>query len=190
MNLRWGKPGCGLKLPAGPPLDLIVACGGGNTDGFDLIQAHKALDAASRFLRDGGEILYFAALDGGAGSPEMEAFIGRPTAGVDHGSLSETMGAVWTHDPTAGGKDREIPCSPVLGRNVRSHQPVGFEAVDEPETVLDRWRAEKPGATVGVMAASAVLPLCRVDPDQGHNVKTHDHRRRRGTARVRPHGGI
>ncbi len=35
---------------------------------------------------------------------------------------------------------------------------LGFEPVENPEAVLDRWRRDHPRASVGVMAASAVYP--------------------------------
>jgi hypothetical protein len=35
---------------------------------------------------------------------------------------------------------------------------LGFEPTPDPETVVQRWRDERPGATVGVMVGAAVFP--------------------------------
>lgn len=49
------------------PFDLVIASAGGFPYDFTYYQAHKALEHASRAVRDGGCILFVSSLDGGPG---------------------------------------------------------------------------------------------------------------------------
>jgi nickel-dependent lactate racemase len=140
------------------PFDLMVACGGGAPSDRTLIQGHKSLDAACRFLEPGGEILYVAALDGGLGSRDMAPFVEDPrpeailnrlaTGWVQYGHTTLRL-----IEKTS--RFRVRLCSrldPDLARKL------GFEPVADPEAVVEEWRAKHPGAHVGVMAGAAVYP--------------------------------
>jgi hypothetical protein len=138
---------------------LIVASAGGHPADATLIQAHKGLDAACRFATDGAEVLYVAALGSGPGSSAMTPFLDDP----DPDRLLKALRREWIQyghttyrlvDKTSrhrihlvsGWKD------PVLAR-------LGFEPAADPAAVVARWRRERPGATVGVMAEGAVYPV-------------------------------
>ncbi len=147
-----------FEVPGERSLDLIVACGGGSPTDSTLIQAHKAFDAACRFLREGGEILFVAALDGGTGSPEMEVFLTDPKPSSILALLQERW-VQYGHTTL-----RLLEKTGKFRVHLYSNQPaelgrqLGFEPVENPEAVLDRWRRDHPRASVGVMAASAVYP--------------------------------
>ena len=53
------------------PLDAVVVSAGGTPADRDLVQAHKALDAVSPVVRDGGTVVLVAACGDGAGNHEL-----------------------------------------------------------------------------------------------------------------------
>lgn len=147
-----------FELPSGPPLDLIVACGGGTPTDSTLIQAHKAFDSACRFLRPGGEILYLAALDSGSGSPEMEQFLTDPQPETILAALDRRWVQYGHTTLRLVEKTRRYRSLLVSKMEPSVARRLGFECVNDPDVVLERWRSDHPGATVGVMSASAVYP--------------------------------
>ncbi|NNE65380.1 MAG: nickel-dependent lactate racemase [Pyrinomonadaceae bacterium] len=58
---------------------VIASCGGFPFD-INLIQAHKAIDAASRACKEGGSIVLIAECSDGFGSTEFEKWLGRENA--------------------------------------------------------------------------------------------------------------
>jgi nickel-dependent lactate racemase len=147
-----------FEVGVGEALELMVACAGGTPSDATMIQAHKALDAACSFLAPGGELLFAASLDLGAGSPAMTPFLEdpRPPAILDR--LAEgwvQYGHTTLRLLEKTSRYRISLCStlePGLARRL------GFEPVADLNTVADRWRSEQPGARVGVMASRAVYP--------------------------------
>jgi len=147
-----------FSVAPGPPFDLMVACGGGAPSDATLIQGHKSLDAACRFLKPGGEILHVASLDGGLGSEDMAPFLDDPRPE----SIMERLARGWVQyghttlrlvEKTSRHRVRlHSRLDPDLARKL------GFEVVSDPEAVIGEWRANHPGATVGVMAGTAVYP--------------------------------
>ncbi len=137
---------------------LMVACGGGAPSDQTLIQAHKALDAACRFVEDDGEVLFAAELSGGPGSPEMEPFLADPRPAA----VIERLRRQWIQyghttlrivEKTARVRVHLVSrLAPELCRRL------GFHPAADPDSVLDRWREERPGATVGVVAGPPVFP--------------------------------
>ena len=152
-----------FETAPGTPFDLMVACGGGAPSDRTLIQGHKSLDAACRFLAPGGEILYVAALDGGLGSEDMAPFIDdpRPAAILDRlaqGWVQYGHTTLRLIEKTSRHRVRlHSHLDPNLARRL------GFEPVSDPEAVIEEWRRDHPGAQVGVMAGTAVYP-CPEDP--------------------------
>jgi nickel-dependent lactate racemase len=138
--------------------ELMVACGGGSPSDETLIQAHKGLDAACRFLKPGGEILYLASLEGGAGSSAMEEFLADPRPAV----IQRKLGEGWVQY----GHTTLRVVEKTSAYRVRLHtrldralaERLGFESVADPAAVVEAWREEFPGTTVGVMASGAVYP--------------------------------
>jgi nickel-dependent lactate racemase len=138
--------------------DVMVASGGGSPSDSTVIQAHKGLDAACRFLAPGGRLLYVAAIDKGPGSDAMVPFLENP----DPERILEDLAARWVQyghttlrlvEKTARYRVALYShLDPALARRL------GFEPVADLEQVISSWRSEAAGATVGVMAAGAVYP--------------------------------
>jgi len=143
-----------------PRMDLMIAGGGGFPSDDTLIQAHKGLDAACRFLRPGGKLLYLASMRGGIGSKDMEPFLDDP----DPGAILEKLSRRWIQyghttlrilEKTAAFEvylhsDLDIPAI----------RRLGFFPVRDIETQLENWREEAGGAVLGLMIGDAVYP-CR-----------------------------
>ena len=140
------------------PFDLMVASGGGSPSDMTLIQGHKGLDAACRFLAPGGEILYVAALGEGLGSEEMKVFVDDPRPE----RILERLSGGWIQyghttlrlvEKTSRHRVRLFSrLDPSLA------QRLGFQPVADPNAVVDGWRNKHPGARVGVMPGAAVYP--------------------------------
>ena len=147
-----------FEAGSGAAFDLMVASGGGKPSDSTLIQAHKAFDAASRFLRPGGHLLFVAAMDRGAGSDAMRPFLEDPRPEVILDALHERWiqyGHTTLRLIEKTCRFRVSLCSdfdPEIGRRL------GFEPIADPEAVADGWRERHPGATVGVMSAGVVFP--------------------------------
>ncbi len=138
--------------------DVMVASGGGSPSDSTLIQAHKGLDAACRFLAPGGRLLYVAAIDKGPGSDAMLPFLENP----DPERILEDLAGRWVQyghttlrlvEKTARHRVALYShLDPDLARRL------GFDPVADVEEVIASWRREAAGATVGVMAECAVYP--------------------------------
>ena len=147
-----------FEMSPGPPFDLMVAGGGGAPSDTSLIQAHKSLDAACRFLAPGGEILYAAALDGGLGSEEMQPFVDQPRPEA----ILERLSGGWIQyghttlrlvEKTSRHRVRLFShLDPEVARRL------GFEPVTDPAAVVEEWRTKHPGARVGVIPGAPVYP--------------------------------
>jgi len=149
-----------FEISDGPTFDLMVACGGGDPADGTLIQAHKGLDAACRFLAPGGEILYFAYLGGGAGSPDMAPFLADPKPETILGLLEERW-VQYGHTTLRllEKTDRHrVQLHSRLDPDLAKR--LGFLPAPDPETVVDRWRSQNSGATVGVMVSGPVYRCC------------------------------
>jgi len=146
------------EIRADHRFDMVVASGGGTPSDSTLIQAHKGLDAACRFLVPGGQLLYVAAIDEGAGSAAMLPYLEDP----ERGTILESLVKRWVQYGHTTLRILEKTSrfdvklysrlDPELARRL------GFEPVDSVQDLINGWREECPGATVGVMAAGAVYP--------------------------------
>jgi hypothetical protein len=136
---------------------MVASSGGAPTD-TTLIQAHKSLDAVCRFLKPGGELLWVASLDGGLGSEEMAPFVNDPTPTAILAGLSESW-VQYGHTTL-----RIVEKTKRHRVHLRSEFDgdtavrLGFEPINDPESVINRWLENRPGARVGVMAAGVVFP--------------------------------
>jgi nickel-dependent lactate racemase len=147
-----------FEVPGGEKFELMVACAGGRPTDSTLIQAHKSLDAACRFMAPGGELLLLACLDGGLGSDDMVPFVDDPAPPAILARLS----ARWVQ---YGHTTLRI-IEKTSGHRVRLYSELendtalrlGFEPAADPEAVLDSWRESHSGAHVAVLAGSAVYP--------------------------------
>ncbi len=138
--------------------DLVVASGGGAPSDETLIQAHKGLDAVCRFARPGAEVLFLASMAGGAGSDAIRPFLEDPRPE----SILKRLAGGWVQyghttfrlvEKTAGHR-----VSLVMEGDWARLEGLGFERVATADEVVDRWREEFAGATVGVMTGPAVYP--------------------------------
>lgn len=66
-----------LSAEIGEPYDVLIASAGGYPLDIDLRQAHKGLENASRALKPGGSILFFAQCPNGSGHPSFEEYVTR-----------------------------------------------------------------------------------------------------------------
>ncbi len=139
-----------------PRSRLAVASAGGDPTDATLIQAHKALDAVCRFVEADGEVLFFADLGGGSGSPDMESFLrdprpeeimrrlrdrwvqyGHTTLRIVEKTSRYRVYLVSQLDPTVAAR-------------------LGFHAVADAAEVTARWRERYSGTTVTVLPGPAV----------------------------------
>ena len=146
-----------FEVPGGD-FEFVIASGGGSPSDSTLIQAHKGLDAACRFARPGAEVLYLASMLDGPGSDAMRPFLGDPRPEVLLDRLSEGWVQYGHTTYRLVEKTRRYRISLVTEAQWRGWENLGFRRVKTADEVVDRWREEKPGATVGVMAGPAVYP--------------------------------
>ncbi|MBI2930327.1 MAG: nickel-dependent lactate racemase [Planctomycetes bacterium] len=64
------------SAPVRGPVDRLVASAGGHPKDINLIQAHKAIEHATRVLRPGGSLTLLAACPDGLGYPAFERWFG------------------------------------------------------------------------------------------------------------------
>ena len=136
---------------------LVVAAGGAPSDAT-IIQAHKALDAACRFAAPGAEVLFVAACEGGAGSPAMAPFLAdpRPAAIIERLARDYVQYGHTTLRLVEKTERFRVHWHSLLDAGLVER--LGAEPVADVQRVLDRWRDEVPGGTVGVMAGAPVYP--------------------------------
>jgi nickel-dependent lactate racemase len=135
-----------------------VASAGGAPADATLIQAHKGLDAACRFLEDGGEVLFAADLSSGSGSADMEPFLADPRPSAILQRLAEQWvqyGHTTLRLVSLTARHRVHLVSRLDDRLARR---LGFHPVSEPSAVVDAWRRARGGDTVAVIAGQPVFP--------------------------------
>lgn len=135
-----------------------VASAGGSPSDATLIQAHKGLDAACRFLEPGGELLFVAELTGGSGSPAMEPFLDDPRPEPILERLSRDWvqyGHTTLRLVTLTARHRVHLVSSL--DDTLAHR-LGFIPVRDPSAVVDGWRRTRGGDTVAVIPGQAVYP--------------------------------
>ncbi len=148
------------EVAAGPFRRIVVSAGGYPTD-HTLIQAHKAFDAASRFLAEGGEMLLLAELAGGPGSPAMASFLDDPDPGVIAAKLRENYVQYGHTTWRIVDKTRRFRVFLVTNLDPDLAQSLGFVPARNPQEVVDRFREQAPGETVAVMAGVPVYPAAK-----------------------------
>jgi nickel-dependent lactate racemase len=139
---------------------LLITSAGGSPEDDTLIQAHKALDAACRFVSPGGEVLFVAEIGGGLGSDDMLPFITHPEP--------ETILSRLAHEWVQYGHTTLRLIDKTGRYRVHLHSRLdpgladrlGFRPVRDPADVINNWRERYPGETVVVVPGSAVYP-CR-----------------------------
>jgi lactate racemase len=140
------------------PFARMVLTGGGFPSDDTLIQAHKALDAGCRFLSPGGEVLFAAACEGGAGSPAMEPFLEDPRPASIVRRLGERYvqyGHTTLRLVEKTDRFRVLATTQLPDGLVRR---LGMTPVADVQDVLDRWRSDAPGGVVGVVPGGPVYP--------------------------------
>jgi len=137
---------------------LVVAGAGGAPTDTTLIQAHKALDAACRFAEPGGEVLFVAALDGGAGSSAMEPFLDDPRPEAILASLGDRWVQYGHTTLRLVDKTNRYRVHLYSRLDPARAARLGFAPVTHPGEVIDSWRRRFPGVTVGLMEKGAVYP--------------------------------
>ncbi len=146
---------------AGGRFPLVVASAGGGPADATLIQAHKGLDAACRFLDEGGEVLFAADLSSGGGSADMEPFLDDPRPSAIMQRLAERWvqyGHTTLRLVSLTARYRVHLVSRVDDALARR---LGFHPVSDPAAVVDCWRRTRGGDTVAVIAGQPVFPRLR-----------------------------
>ncbi len=147
-----------FEVPLQDRFDFMVAGSGGHPTDATLIQAHKGLDAACRFLKPGGELLLAASLDEGLGSEDMAPFVDDP----NRDSILARISTRWVQygHTTLRIVEKTSRYRVHLHSNIAPDisTRLGFEPVVDPATLLDTWRERHPGAQIGVMANGGVYP--------------------------------
>jgi nickel-dependent lactate racemase len=137
---------------------LGVASAGGSPSDATLIQGHKGLDAACRFLEPAGELLFVAELAGGSGSPAMQPFLDDPRPETILERLSHQWvqyGHTTLRLVTLTARHRVHLVSSLDDTLARR---LGFLPVRDPSAVVDGWRRTRGGDTVAVIPGQAVYP--------------------------------
>lgn len=151
------------ETPHEGPFELMVVSAGGYPTDDSLIQAHKALDAACRFLEPGGEMLFVAALGGGGGSPDIEPFLRHPEPAEILARLDERWVQYGHTVLRLVEKTSRFRVSLHSDLDPRVAARLGFSPVHNAADVVGRWRREGPGRTVGLVTGEPVYP----PPDAG-----------------------
>jgi nickel-dependent lactate racemase len=146
-----------FEVAAGPFARIVVSAGGFPID-HTLIQAHKALDAACRFAAPEAEVLFLAACDGGAGSPEMEPFLADPWPEAIAAKLAERYVQYGHTTLRLVEKTSRFRVMAKTELPVGQAERLGLNPVRDVQGVLDRWREEAAHEAVGVIAGAPVYP--------------------------------
>jgi nickel-dependent lactate racemase len=137
---------------------LAVASACGPPADATLIQGHKALDAACRFIEDGGELLFVADFCGGPGSADMEPFLAEP----DHRVILRRLAERWIQygHTTLRLVEKTARVRVHLLSNLDPDlaERLGFESTDEPREVVEAWRRDRGGEMVAVFPGAPVYP--------------------------------
>ncbi len=155
---RW------FEVDEAEPAGLVVATGGGAPVDGTLIQTHKRLDAAWRWLRPDGEMLLATAMDDGDGSPAMAPFVAEPRPEA----IVERLRRGWVqYGHTTLRIIEKTGANPIW--LVSRYPPerasaLGFRPVGDPAEVVARWRERFPGETVAVVTGPPVYPSGRREP--------------------------
>jgi nickel-dependent lactate racemase len=147
-----------FEVPLQGEFDLMVAGSGGWPTDATLIQAHKGLDAACRFLKPGGELLWAASLDEGLGSKEMDPFVDDPVPEAILARLSDHWVQYGHTTLRIVEKTQRYRVHLHSRMDPEVAARLGFEPLSDPGALLDLWRDRQTGARVGVMATGAVYP--------------------------------
>lgn len=142
----------------GGPYDRIIVSAGGAPRDHTLIQAHKALDAACRFASSGAEVVFVSACAGGAGSPAMEPFLADPRPERILAMLAEHYVQYGQTTLRLVEKTARFRVTMISALPVELVARLGMTPARDLTAVLDRWRAEAPGATVAVFPGPPVYP--------------------------------
>lgn len=146
-----------FEVAAGP-FARMVASGGGHPGDDTLIQAHKALDAACRFLQPGGELLFIAELGGGAGSPAMAPFLADPRPESILSRLAENYVQYGHTTLRLVEKTGRFNVALVSRLDRATARRLNFVPVDDPNVIFNRWRQGSDHSPVGVLAGTPVFP--------------------------------
>jgi nickel-dependent lactate racemase len=146
---------------AGGRFPLVVASAGGGPADATLIQAHKGLDAACRFLDEGGEVLFAADLSSGGGSPDMQPFLDDPRPSAIMQRLAERWvqyGHTTLRLVSLTARYRVHLVSRLDDALARR---LGFHPVSDPASIVHGWRRTRGADTVAVIAGQPVFPRLR-----------------------------
>jgi nickel-dependent lactate racemase len=146
-----------FEVTAGPFRRMVVSAGGFPSD-HTLIQAHKALDAACRFAEPDAEVLFAAACDGGAGSPDMAPFLADPRPAAIIARLAARYVQYGHTTLRLVEKTARYRVAMVTDLDGELVARLGMSRVPDAQAVLDRWREEAPHEAVGVMPGAPVFP--------------------------------
>ncbi len=137
---------------------LAVASAGGDPTDATLVQAHKALDAACRFVEPDGELLFLADLGGGLGSSDMEPFVEDPRPEMILRRLEQRFVQYGHTTLRIVEKTSRHRVHLVSRLDPQVAERLGFLPVDDPAEVVGMWRERYAGASVTVLPGQPVFP--------------------------------
>jgi nickel-dependent lactate racemase len=137
---------------------LAVASACGPPADATLIQGHKALDAACRFIEDGGELLFVADFGGGPGSDDMEPFLAEPDPRVILRQLAERWIQYGHTTLRLVEKTARVRVHLVSNLDPDLAARLGLRPTDEPREVVEAWRRDRGGEMVAVFPGAPVYP--------------------------------
>jgi lactate racemase len=146
------------EVAGGPFHRLVVSAGGAPAD-TTLIQAHKALDAACRFAAPGAEVAFLAACEGGAGSGAIAPFLEDPRPEAIIARLQQCYVQYGHTVLRLLEKTSRFKVFTVSRLDQAVLHRLGLHPVSSLGAVLERWREEAEGQSVGVMPGPPVFPL-------------------------------
>ena len=115
---------------------------------------------ACRFASDGAEVLFLAACERGAGAADIVPFLADPRPDAIIARLGERYVQYGHTVLRLVEKTSRFRVLCVSELDLEVLRRLGFEPVSSLGVVLDRWRDEGSGATVGLMPGPPVYPSC------------------------------
>ena len=148
-------------VQAGEPADLVLVSAGGHPHDIDLIQSHKAMEAARALVRPGGAMIVLGACPRGVGHPRLAAWLDGRDAATLALALRETYEVYGQTAMALRQKAESMPIWLVSELDPQTVRRAGLRPAADPGVALQEAAAYLGGGGRGwVMPHGAAdLPL-------------------------------